>query len=458
MFRSRTLLQLLITGALLSAPALFARSAFPPIAASGVPTDASAANACSQCHQPAGGANTDSRGRLQIMVDNLTYTPGVKKRIKVRIDHSEAQRWGFQFTARQAGNTRTGAGSFAEDANTTLRCGGTPALTVPPCAGEPEPQFISHNSASTRMGTRGGVDWEFEWTPPANEVGDIILYAASIAANGNGNNQGDSLYTTSITLRAQGACNLTTRPNVRSVGNAASFARELSPSALASVFGLNFEVAGRTRNVSAGDLVDGRFPTSLACVAVTVGGKRAPVTYVQTDQINFQVPFDVPSGAVPLVVILNPDRQNELRSDIATVTVNNHSPAFFTFGGKSIAALNAQGTPVAAAADVPGGVAARRGDVVSLYGTGFGLSEPVYQSGEIPTGAVSLRDRVTVTVGGTILAASDVLYAGLAPGNITGLQQINIRVPMSTAPGNVAISISVGGVSTPTAGAVIPVQ
>jgi len=67
-------------------------------------------------------------------------------------------------------------------------------------------------------------------------------------------------------------------------------------------------------------------------------------------------------------------------------------------------------------------------------------------------------DRVTITVGGTILAASDVLYAGLAPGNITGLQQINIRVPMSTAPGNVAISISVGGVSTPTAGAVIPVQ
>ncbi|MFN0101997.1 MAG: choice-of-anchor V domain-containing protein [Bryobacteraceae bacterium] len=452
------MLQILFTGALLSAPALFARSTFPPIAASGVPTDASAANACTQCHQPAGGANSDSRGRLQIMVETMTYTPGVKKRIKVRIDHPEAMRWGFQMSARQSGNTRTGAGSFTEDANTTLRCGGTPALTVPPCAGEPEPQFISHNSASTRSGTREGVDWEFEWTPPANEVGDVVLYAAGIAANGNGNNQGDSIYTTSITLRAQGACNLTTRPNVRSVGNAASFARELSPNVLASVFGLNFEVAGRTRNVSSGDLVDGRFPTSLACVAVTVGGKRSPVTYVQNDQINFQVPFDVPSGAVPLVVILNPDRQNELRSDVATVTVNNHSPAFFTFAGKSIAALNAQNQAVAAAADVPGGVAARRGEVVSLFGTGFGFGEPVFQSGEIPVGAVPLRDRVTVTVGGTILAAADVLYAGLAPGNITGLQQINIRVPMSTAPGNVAISVSIGGVSTPTAGAVIPVQ
>lgn len=458
MFRPNTLLQILFTGALLGAPSLFARAAFPPIASAGVPTDASAANACSQCHQPAGSANTDTRGRLQIIVDSMTYTPGVKKRIKVRIDHSEAQRWGFQLTARQSGNTRIGAGSFTEDANTTLRCGGTPALTNPPCAGEPEPQFISHNLTSTRTGTREGVDWEFEWTPPANEVGDIVLFAAGNAANGTGNNQGDSIYTTSITLRAQGACNLTTRPNVRSVGNAASFARELSPNALASVFGLNFEVAGRTRNVSSGDLVDGRFPTSLACVAVTVGGRRAPVTYVQTDQINFQVPADAPSGAVPLVVILNPDRQNELRSDVATVTINNHAPAFFTFAGKSIAALNAQNQVVAAAADVPGGVAARRGEVVSLFGTGFGLGEPVYQAGEIPAGAIPLRDRVTVTVGGTVLAASDVLYAGLAPGNITGLQQINIRVPMSAAPGNVAISISVGGVSTPTAGAVIPVQ
>lgn len=157
MFRPNTLLQILFTGALLGAPALFARSAFPPIAASSVPTDGSGANACSQCHQPAGGANTDARGRMQIIVDTMTYTPGVKKRIRVKIDHTEAQRWGFQLTARQSGTTARGAGSFTEDANTTLRCGGTPALTNPPCSGEPEPQFISHNAASTRMGTRTGV-------------------------------------------------------------------------------------------------------------------------------------------------------------------------------------------------------------------------------------------------------------------------------------------------------------
>ena len=147
-----------------------------------------------------------------------------------------------------------------------------------------------------------------------------------------------------------------------------------------------------------------------------------------------------------------------MKSDVATVTVNSHAPAFFTFGGKSIAAQTSDFRTIANPADVPGGVAARRGDVVILYGTGFGVSEPVYQAGEIVSGQARLRDTVTVTVGGTALAAADILYAGLAPGNISGLQQFNIRIPQSAAVGNVPITITIGGVSTPAAGAVIPVQ
>jgi uncharacterized protein (TIGR03437 family) len=147
-----------------------------------------------------------------------------------------------------------------------------------------------------------------------------------------------------------------------------------------------------------------------------------------------------------------------VKGDVATVTVNTHSPAFFTFNGRSIAAQTSDFKTIADPAVVPGGVAARRGDVVIVYGTGFGLGEPVYQAGEIVSGPTPLRDRVTITVGGTMLAAADVLYAGLAPGNISGLQQFNIRIPQSAAVGNVPITITVGGVSTATAGAMIPVQ
>lgn len=446
---------LLLAGAALMAPAAFAFSTGPTFPVSGVPTDNNGAN-CTQCHRTFAPANSDDRGRFQILVESLTYTPGLRKKIRIKIEHPEASRWGFQLTARQASDTTKGTGAFVPNDTVQIRCGLNVAL--PPCNGEPQPQFVEHVQPSTRSGTRDGVEWEIEWNPPANEVGDITLYAAGNAANDNGANTGDRIYTTSITLKAEGACNLTKRPTVRSIGNAASFARELSPNALASVFGLDFEVAGRSRAASTGDFVDGAFPQQLACVAVDIGGRRAPITYVQNDQVNFQVPAGTASGAVPLTVILNPGKPNELKSDLAMVTVNSHAPAFFTFNGMSIAAQTADFKVIADPTVVPGGVPARAGDVVILYGTGFGLSEPVYQAGEVVSGQARLRDPVTITVGGTTLAAADILYAGLAPQIISGLQQFNIRIPQSTAAGNVPIRITVGGVATPTAGAVLPVR
>jgi uncharacterized protein (TIGR03437 family) len=52
--------------------------------------------------------------------------------------------------------------------------------------------------------------------------------------------------------------------------------------------------------------------------------------------------------------------------------------------------------------------------IVALFGTGFG------------TGSVS------VEIGGR---TADVLYAGAAPGLVSGVTQINVRVPPATAPG-----------------------
>ena len=455
MRQTTRIFQFLIAGALLGAPALFAFSTGPRSAVSGVPTDGGGGT-CANCHRTFAPANSDGSGMLEILVDKLTYTPGVKKKIRVKIQHPDASRWGFQFTAREASDTSRGAGSLTAGDNNVVRCGAT--IGMPPCNGEPEPQFAQHTQPGTFAGTRVGVEWEFDWTPPANEIGDITFYAAGNAANNGGTNADDRIYTTKITLKAEGACNLARKPTVRTIVNGASFSRDLSPNVFASVLALDFEVAGRSRAASSGDFVDGAFPQQLACVAVEIGGRRAPITYVQTDQINFQVPVSTPSGAVPLTVILNPGRPNEVKSDVATVTVNSHAPAFFTFSGKSIAAQTSDFKTIANAADVPGGVPARRGDVVILYGTGFGVSEPVYQAGEIASGQARLRDAVTITVGGTTLAAADILYAGLAPGNISGLQQFNIRIPQSAATGNVAIAITVGGVTTASVGAVLPVQ
>ena len=78
---------------------------------------------------------------------------------------------------------------------------------------------------------------------------------------------------------------------------------------------------------------------------------------------------------------------------------------------------------------IPGTKGVRPGDIIALYATGLGVLEPVYQAGEVIGGAVKLKDNVQIEWGGRTLDAADVMYAGSAPGLISGVYQINIRVP-----------------------------
>ena len=48
-------------------------------------------------------------------------------------------------------------------------------------------------------------------------------------------------------------------------------------------------------------------------------------------------------------------------------------------------------------------------------------------------------------------------YAGLSPGSISGLYQINIRIPANTADGNIPVILRIGGQSTQS-NAIIPVK
>ena len=242
---------------LLSATVLMGRSGGAPVPSAGVPTDMGGRD-CAACHRPAA-ANSDSSGRLSLLLDAMTYRPGVKQTIRVRLEHPEARRWGFQLTARPTSDTTRMAGSFTPTASVAVSC--DPTGTAP-CGGSRE--FATHNVESTRNGTTGSVTWDVEWTPPANEVGEITLFVAGNAADGTGSNANDRIYTTTVKLAAEGACNLARRPTLRNLANAGSFSTTLAPNAFASVFGSDFEVAGRSRAAGTGDFVNGAFPMQLA--------------------------------------------------------------------------------------------------------------------------------------------------------------------------------------------------
>jgi uncharacterized protein (TIGR03437 family) len=448
----------------LGAAALFARSAGSPPGHAGVPSTnpvdntPQPAQTCARCHV-AGASLAGGFARIEA----FHYRPGQRQTIRVTVSHPDAARWGFQLTARRAGSLHERVGTFSASSEVRVFCSDNPAgrdVTPDNPCGPQDLEFATHTAPSTTTGGGGTKTWEVEWTAPETDLNDVVFFAAGNAANASGNNQGDRVYTASFTIEPDpGArnCPSSLRPTLNSVQNAASFTRDVSINTLITIRGLDFTPSGTRRAAGTADFREG-YPKELACVAVEIGGVRAPLLYVSPDQINAQVPTLRASGDVPVRVIVNPGRQNQIISDAGSIRLVDYSPALFTFDGRSVAAINnATGGYVAMPSVVQGGSPARPGDIVQLYATGLGLSDPVWQAGEMPTRVTSLSSRITVTIGGTAVPASDILYAGVVPGMISGLYQINVRIPASVADGNVPVTVSVGG-ATSAAGTTLPIQ
>lgn len=450
---------------LMSLPAaLLAESVTPSLGYTGAPTDHNGQD-CSTCHSTFGGANTDTRGSLTVMVND--YIPGNQQTIRIIIQHPQAERWGFQISIRQVSDETQSAGLLAMASSTDpdqLVCDdGSQFGSAPPC--NTLRQFAEHKNAP--FGAMGAT-FEFDvlWTPPSPEVGKLHVYVAAVAADGDATPKGDRVYTVVKTLANAGKCSITGSVSLRNIGNAASFQPGFSSNALISIFGLGFEQAGLKRVAALGDLVNNAFPTTLGCVSVQVTGPGIPqpvllpITYVQTDQINAQMPEFNGTGPVTLQVLLNPGQGNQIVSSPATLTtLQPFAPAFFVFGTSTSIAAQFAGTSnvVANPSIVTGGKPAKPGDLVTLYGTGFGDTNPFVPAGQLAAGQASLVNGVTVTIGGVTLAQSDVLYAGLSPSSISGLYQFNVRVPASTPNGDIPVTIQIGSVQTQTP-ATIPIQ
>ena len=418
---------LFLTLFLASCTALSAFTNGPPAQRTGVPGEATGLT-CTACHRGTD-LNSDTRGRLTI--EARDYKPGVKQLIKVILEHPDATKWGFQLTVRLASNPLMPAGGTFTAVPGLIRvvCSGTPAAQ--PCAAG-ESEFATHMMASTYIGQRNRAEWEIEWTPPAAAAGDLMIYAAGNAANNSSSNAGDIIYNTNRMIGVEN-CNLA-KPTISAIRNAGSFLDgPLSLNTLIAIGGTGFQAAGATRNVSRADISDGKFPTELSCIAVEVAGRRAPLTYAQANQINAQIPTLGALGSTAVVAIANPGTANERKSDPLNITLASNSPAFFRLlPTPCIAAVFASnGQLTADPSLIPGSKGVRPGDIIAMYATGLGVLEPVYQAGEVMSGAVRLKDTVQIEWAGRTLDAADVMYAGSAPGLISGVYQINIRVPAS---------------------------
>jgi uncharacterized protein (TIGR03437 family) len=224
----------------------------------------------------------------------------------------------------------------------------------------------------------------------------------------------------------------------------------ISPGAMFSIYGHDFAAAGT--NVSA-NAFNGSLPTMLAGVCVAVGGLSAPIQAVTTDQINLVAPAVTAGSTVDVVVTTGCGTPSAKQTMPASVRVALAAPEFFYFahnvnGRNPVAAIHAVqfryiGPSSLGSAFAP----AHPGDLVTIFGSGFGPTNPPIHPGAIADGAAQATGAVTVRLGSTVLGAGDILYVGTAPGLL--ISQLNIRIPSETPPGNQPLQIVIGGIASP---------
>jgi uncharacterized protein (TIGR03437 family) len=224
---------------------------------------------------------------------------------------------------------------------------------------------------------------------------------------------------------------------------------------IASVFGAAFAPEGTLRRVESEDIVDGRIPEVLAGVCVLVGERRAAISLVTPAQINIIVP-EISGASVPVQVVSDCGRPGEKRGNIRNVAVAAASPEFFYFlsrpdGRNPVAAiLNATGERIGDPGMIPG-VEFRRalpGDVITVFGTGFGATSPATIAGAIAATAAATSVKPAVQLGGVTLDEADVIYAGVSP-SLAGVYQLSIRIPQNTPEGTQTLVIRFGSVASP---------
>lgn len=196
----------------------------------------------------------------------------------------------------------------------------------------------------------------------------------------------------------------------------------------------------QTGSISPGELIT-LLDLPPASPAVFVNGVSAPVISSGKGGISAVVPFGLDlSGPADLQVR---SQDGTIVAD-QSIPVAKVAPAIFTLTGTGAgpaAALNADSTVNSFSIPAP------VNSVLTLFGTGFGLTQTPLADGQVASGPAALALPVSATIGGV---AATVLYAGAAPTELGGVTQINILIPGSLLSNPYApIALTVANVTTP---------
>lgn len=383
------------------------------------------------CHL---GTANSGKGSVKIVASGGTsYVPGQTQTITVTITDSTEKKYGFQLSARVDSSPKTTEAGLlipGTDGYTQTLCSDSSNAPATGCTSKNGGtlEWIEHtlNGYEASNKTPGSYTYTFTWTPPTTNVGTITMYVAGNAVTGNLVVTGTNTYLSSLQLSP--STGSTSTPTVTAVSNDASFASTVSSGSWTAIFGTNLAPAGDSRlwNTST-EIVNGKFPTSLDGTSVTVGGVPASVEYISPTQVNIQPPDNVPAGQVPVIVTATSGASTAFMATFAAI-----APGLFPATAPYIVAQHADNSYVSTASP------AKPGEVIILWGTGFGPASPAVASGQVFTGANPLANSVTATVGGQ---PATINFAGVVG---AGLVQINIQIPAGASNGDMPVVLTVG--------------
>lgn len=254
-------------------------------------------------------------------------------------------------------------------------------------------------------------------------------YTANLTISSPNLPGGDQVIQLSLTVSG------TASPTITSIVNAASFlAGPISPGELVTIFGSNMGPATGINFTPDNGKVD----TTLGNTMVLFNGIPAPVLYASAMQINAIVPYAVASNASVSVTI----NDNSIVSTVGfTADIADSAPGIFSqnqSGNGQGAILNQNLSGNSTANPAP------KGSIVSIYATGEGSLNPPAADGVLSGPSLPLPApiaKVSVTIGGQ---PAEVSYAGEAPTLVSGVLQVNAKIPNNIPSGNQLVVLTIG--------------
>ena len=241
-------------------------------------------------------------------------------------------------------------------------------------------------------------------------------------------------------------------PTISKIVTTSSGGTQIAQNSWIEVHGTNLANTTTTWSNIGWDFAHNGLPTTVGNVSATVNGKPAAIFYVSPTQVNVLTPLDNATGSVS-VQLSTPNGTTAM----TPVTELPAAPALLVFdvAGHVAAEHLSFALLGPASLDAPGYTftPAAPGEIVTVYATGFGQTNPAFtgQLANLGPYPLNLPGLPSVTIGNLPATVS---FAGLVG---AGLYQINLTVPSSAPAGDLPIVAMFNGVSTQTT-AVITVQ